>query len=583
VKIPIEKIIVSKDNPRQTFDEESLRRLGESIKTHGQIQPIIVRQHGTDYELVVGERRLRAAALVGLTEIEADVRDMDDSTTMELKLIENTQREDLTDAEKGDAVLSLWANYDRYKTIKDVADAINIPYKTVLDNWCRKARKLSDRVKEYLIYNAVDRLTTIYLLKHSHTVQDKLAEAIVKNGFGQHQSIQFLKLYDANPKADLDELANKAKGIETVTLFKSELSPDFLEKIEEKRQLAKMQRIYRKPDKPITKITKEDVQKRQKKSKPETSFLLEKKEELPTTLEVKEVPREAILSKAEAIIARLEDIKHPYQRERMVEVVPKELEKLEKRLEKAPERRERVEHKLNRLYELEAEGIFLSTLWDIGERAEYAGSKEFHGNCPPQVVEQCVLRLTKKGDVVLDPMAGSGTAVDVCNLLDRKCIAYDIKSPKWRTDIIRNDSRKIPLDDNCVDMIFLHPPYWGMVYYTGNEDEEKLLDLSRTSTLEEYFHMLKPVLLECYRVLKPKKYLCILIGDRIKEGKFIPLCRKTANMSEEVGFTDCGYAVKFTSGATSSETKGQMIYAELAYTENLKVEHDLVMFFKKEK
>jgi SAM-dependent methyltransferase len=266
----------------------------------------------------------------------------------------------------------------------------------------------------------------------------------------------------------------------------------------------------------------------------------------------------------------------------MVEVVPKELEKLERRLEKAPERRERVEHKLNRLYELQAEGIFLSTLWAIGERAEYAGSKDFHGNCPPQVVEQCVLRLTKKGDVVLDPMAGSGTAIDVCNLLNRKCIAYDLKPPKWRNDIICNDSRKIPLDDDTVDMIFLHPPYWDMVYYTENEDEEKLSDLSRAPTIEEYLHMLKPVLQECYRVLKPKKYLCILLGDRIKEGKFIPLCRKTADLSESIGFTDCGYAVKFTSGATSLEVKGQMIYAELAYTGNLKVEHDLVMFFRKE-
>jgi len=259
MKVPIDKIVVSKDNPRQNFDEEGLRRLGESIKEHGQLQPIIVRSKGSQYELVVGERRLRACALVGINEIDAEVREVDDATAMELRLIENTQREDLSDAEKGDAILSLWANYDKYKTIKDVADAINVPYKTVLDNWCQKARRLSDRVKEYLIYKALDRLTTIYLLKYSHTVQDKLAEVIVKNGLGQHQSIQFLKLYDANPNADLDELADKAKGIETITLSKSELPKEVFEKIEEKKQLAKVQRVRKKPSKPIT---KEEVRKK---------------------------------------------------------------------------------------------------------------------------------------------------------------------------------------------------------------------------------------------------------------------------------------------------------------------------------
>jgi len=103
MKISIDKIVVSKDNPRQSFDEEGLRRLGESIREHGQLQAIIVRPKGSQYELVVGERRLRARKLVGLTEIEVSVQDLDDATCMEFRLIENTQREDLTETEKGNA------------------------------------------------------------------------------------------------------------------------------------------------------------------------------------------------------------------------------------------------------------------------------------------------------------------------------------------------------------------------------------------------------------------------------------------------------------------------------------------------
>ena len=269
------------------------------------------------------------------------------------------------------------------------------------------------------------------------------------------------------------------------------------------------------------------------------------------------------------------------KKERAERIFEEEFRSLQKRLKMFPEKSARMEPKFDRLRQLEEEGVFLTTLWDIGERAGYAGRGDFHGNCPPQVVESCVLHKTKKGELVVDPMAGSGTALDVCKLLGRNCIAYDIKPPKRRDDIIRNDSRKIPLENNSADMVFLHPPYWDMVYYTSVD--EGLPDLSRAETLDEYLSMLGQVLRECYRILKSEKHLCVLLGDRIKNGRFIPLCRKTANLAEEIGFTDCGYAIKFTKGSTSLVVKGKTIYAELAYSENLpKINHDLVMFFKKE-
>jgi ParB family chromosome partitioning protein len=115
-RIPIGNIVITKDNPRQIFDEEPLRRLGESIRTHGLLQPIIVRPKEGYYELVVGERRLRAAQLAGMDEIEAKIEEIDDATCTELRLIENTHREDLTDAEKGDAVYVLIEKYpEKYR------------------------------------------------------------------------------------------------------------------------------------------------------------------------------------------------------------------------------------------------------------------------------------------------------------------------------------------------------------------------------------------------------------------------------------------------------------------------------------
>jgi len=175
LRLAIDQIIVSKDNPRQSFDEEGLRRLGESIKSHGQLQPIVVRHRGQSFELIVGERRLRASALVGLDSIDAEVKDVDDLTANEFRLIENTQREDLTDAEKGDAVLSLWANYDKYETLKDVAKAIEIGYGSVL-NWARKANRLSKKVKELAKNSSLPEDAAYHLIKYPHSTQEKQKE-----------------------------------------------------------------------------------------------------------------------------------------------------------------------------------------------------------------------------------------------------------------------------------------------------------------------------------------------------------------------------------------------------------------------
>lgn len=263
MKIPIDKIVVSKDNPRQNFGEEGLRRLGESILAHGQLQPVIVRSRGSQYELVIGERRLRACALVGINEVDAEVREVDDATAMELRLIENTQREDLSDAEKGDAVLSLWANYDKYETIKSVAEAINIPYSHIEHDWIPKAKKLSPKVRIGIGTNSFSETHARCVVKYPHSIQERFAQTSVKHNLTKRQLLELTNLYDVNPKADLDKLANKVLGVVMVEVPKSLVSPALQAQMDEKRQLDKVHRVRSKRSK---QITKEAVQKQQKKS-----------------------------------------------------------------------------------------------------------------------------------------------------------------------------------------------------------------------------------------------------------------------------------------------------------------------------
>ncbi len=103
----VKDICVNPFQPRKMFDEEALQELAQSIKEHGILQPIILRRKDSKYEIVVGERRFRAAKLANLTEVPTVVRDLNDTQMMELAILENLQREDLTPIEEAEAYHSL--------------------------------------------------------------------------------------------------------------------------------------------------------------------------------------------------------------------------------------------------------------------------------------------------------------------------------------------------------------------------------------------------------------------------------------------------------------------------------------------
>lgn len=94
-----DQIVSSSLQPRRRFDEAALATLGESIRKHGILQPIIVRPRDGRFEIVAGERRFQAAVQVGLEELPVTVRELDDRTTMEIALSENLEREDLSPIE----------------------------------------------------------------------------------------------------------------------------------------------------------------------------------------------------------------------------------------------------------------------------------------------------------------------------------------------------------------------------------------------------------------------------------------------------------------------------------------------------
>tara|TARA_X000000368_G_scaffold390651_1_gene354040 strand:- start:12 stop:881 length:870 start_codon:yes stop_codon:yes gene_type:complete len=131
-EISISKIKTNQYQPRTTFDEKKLQELSESIKKHGVVQPILVREEGSGYELVAGERRMRASKLAGLKKIPAVVTKATDIQSLEIAILENVQREDLNP-------LEISKGYQRLKdefgyTQEQVAKSVGKPRSSIANS-----------------------------------------------------------------------------------------------------------------------------------------------------------------------------------------------------------------------------------------------------------------------------------------------------------------------------------------------------------------------------------------------------------------------------------------------------------------
>jgi len=160
-----------------------------------------------------------------------------------------------------------------------------------------------------------------------------------------------------------------------------------------------------------------------------------------------------------------------------------------------------------------------TTLWDFPQQSygvTRKGDNNFNGVTPAALIWNLLQRYTKVGDLVVDPMCGSGTTIDVAIEENRRVIGFDL-APK-RADIIKADARSIPIQANSADLVFVDPPYSDNIKYS--EHPSCLGKISCETS--EYFDELDKVACEVYRVLKSNKITAWLIGDQWRGGKFVP-------------------------------------------------------------
>jgi len=153
--VPLERIRPNRLNPRLDFNVSRLNELADSIKEVGLLEPIILRPSGDEYEVVVGERRYRASQQAGLSCVPAIVRDYADDEVVQLNLIENVQREELSAVEKGKVCQYLLAHCrDKYPSQAAIAKRIGIAPETV-SAWLKTTEVVPKEVQSYVAPSAI--------------------------------------------------------------------------------------------------------------------------------------------------------------------------------------------------------------------------------------------------------------------------------------------------------------------------------------------------------------------------------------------------------------------------------------------
>ncbi len=219
-----------------------------------------------------------------------------------------------------------------------------------------------------------------------------------------------------------------------------------------------------------------------------------------------------------------------------------------------------------------------TTVWSFPKRGSWATHRgDYRGNWPPQMARALILMYTEPGDIVLDPMIGSGTTCIEAKLLGRNCIAVDINydavmltlhrlywleqyleklrssnTPlKWfgigdsngididdilkaKVEVYHGDARNLDkIGSESIDLIATHPPYYNIVKYYNKRVPG---DLSAARSLEEYLSMMEQVAQEAYRVLKRGRYIGILVGDTRIHKHYVPITHHVLRILLRTGF-----------------------------------------------
>jgi ParB family chromosome partitioning protein len=209
--IDVSKVKPNKYQPRLTFDPEKLKELMASIKEKGVVQPIIVRPSEDGYELIAGERRLKAVRSLGIKEVPAVIREADDLNAMELSLIENIQREELNSIEEAQAYQRLIQEFQF--TQEMVGQAVGKDRATITNSL--RLLSLPSDIRQMLAKGLLSAGHAKVLLSlPSESMQRSFAKKTAKAGLSVRALEQAIQKYSRSKKPKADTQSNDMRMLE---------------------------------------------------------------------------------------------------------------------------------------------------------------------------------------------------------------------------------------------------------------------------------------------------------------------------------------------------------------------------------
>ncbi len=221
VEMKISLVEPNREQPRKTFNDETIQELADSVRQYGIIQPLLVQKADGYYQIIAGERRWRAARKAGLKTVPVIIKDFSTQTAVEVSLIENIQREDLNPMEEAKAYERLVKDYDL--TQEEVAEKVSKNRSTVTNSM--RLLKLSSEVQNYVADGSVTEGHARALLGISDPeVQKQIADQIIQNHLNVRETEKIVRSLsvgkkrkrsnqDAAREAVLNSLSEQLKNV----------------------------------------------------------------------------------------------------------------------------------------------------------------------------------------------------------------------------------------------------------------------------------------------------------------------------------------------------------------------------------
>ncbi len=209
LELPLDDVLPNRFQPRIKFNEKTINELAESIKKHGVIQPIVVRQIGDKYEIIAGERRYKASVLAGKETIPAIVANLDDRDSAEVALIENVQREDLTAIEEASSYKKILDM--GYLTQAQLAEKLGKEQSTIANKI--RLLNLSEEAQEALLYQEISERHARSLLRLDADTQKSLLKRITDERLTVRKTDEII-----------DQLLNKNNNVEILDFSNVEVA-----------------------------------------------------------------------------------------------------------------------------------------------------------------------------------------------------------------------------------------------------------------------------------------------------------------------------------------------------------------------